>query len=1323
MESDSNKKCGTKAPAPTFPLARFNYLGFFRGYYPFGNIPAEDFLENCTDTLQPSILVLGCGDLRSCFYTFWKNFDSSISTAPKKFDSICFTLNDHSAAILARNTIFLYLCLQLPEGKTEKKKWLCAMWAIWYCLELYPSHLDILDASLTTLLTFSVSIEQWSRKDNPLHQLVQFTSPSCLCEVADIWRMWQNKTVSVSDMHKGRNETLSAEINDAYEHSYNLSKGYTLIYGEEDELLARKVDARVPEVISYLKVGSCYAEHVVDLNNVPRNKKTEVNSTMYERQDGMYSGHYGLMPFESFYHTIEFSPQFMKSKGIPLPYDVIVPSASFESKPFLANSFQQFAIWIQSSSRILRDNEVKVCFNFACQDAITFCQHQSKQNRKDFPHGSCTSRYDIITTSNLMDHVSPSNLVLACIPLLKVDGLLTTTSMCCKKCTNTGEELLNLCFGFDSQLFPVVLGVRCISHEGSDYSNFVKINPSPPDISNIVYKGIPHVRTFAWVKVSNAQRLIFPRLPCVEDGNITEALVNMIGSYAYALLNYGPGNSKVILGHNGIETALGTLERFIHLCGESTSEYIFWEPLCTALKHTAIPFLHCLQTQILLHGIHAHLTISEEDCPVCQQKALDGTLGLFCAEINLESVETGRAIRFFVAFVHQHISVDSTFLLSEVEENGDVHVFDCFDATTFNSTLLLKFFAPLMFLHQEYQVTVVMVERRHLLNKFTTVVSETLKNMSTQWTEYDFPQTQLYSHPESTETNALFGTVTSHVSDGRKSETEISLSKATLKALSTSKLCTDRLSSREVRLRCNSLNFQLTLSYPINYDTVNIKVSKSKGSLTASCQRQCYSLEEERPCFIVSPDHQLSIVTITLSMRMMLSQSSMQLTREEDHLLETAHPAQLASTQLKVKQFLQFFFECAMSSSFFSIGYPENCLVVVNEILFDYQHKTPAIDLAFCFVNDFNQSDIVKKWEKVSHSSKVRCLPLEVADLKFLKTVFTYFSRRTNGTLLSAGSTSKYAVLQKNDLDCAFTRCVLYFLLCDPDVKMYAGGDFLELMMTTFLPKTGGVICAFCNKLIFAPKKCGRCTQVSYCSKKCQVRHWKSHKRECTPAAKHHPSSHSSHSQCTFCKSKLEPSKMADSDCSCAGIQYCSTDCREKHSPEHLKTCIGAQPRCSYCSQSHSCMNKCTRCGQVQYCDKDCQRKHWPEHKKVCINSPATSVPTEKIVTLLTQSTCSFCNKPQSHLRKCTMCAEVQYCNCDCQARDWPEHKKTCTEAAALQSSKNVSCIFLPKCAYCKKSSADLKKCTKCSSVQYCDRACQRNDWPEHKKVCMTAEV
>ena len=1146
--NEIKKECSTMAP--TFPLARFCYFEFDRLYYPFGNIPAEDLLENCVDTVQPSVLVLGCGDLRSCFYTLWKNFDSSISTAPRKFDGVFFTLNDYNAAILARNIVFLHLCLQLPDDRAEKKNWLCAIWAIWYCHKLYPHHLDILDASLKTLLTFSESTECWCRKDNPLHQLVRFTSSICLSEVADVWTMWLNKgvsIVSVRNMHESRNRLVSQSINDISEYCTNFSKIYTCVHGDEDDVLARKGAARAPEVRSYLEVGSCYAEHVVDLD-LPKESKSKVNLTMYERQDGVYTCHYGLMPFQGYYNTIEFSPHFMKSNGVAIPYDVIVPSASFKSKPFLANSFQQFSMWIESSSRVLKDKEITISFTFDSQDAITFCQQQMQQNQKQFSHSLTEKeldkrtlyKYDIITTSNLMDHVSPSNLILACVPLLEDSGLLTTTSMCCKKCTNTGEELLNLCFGFNSQLFPVILGVRCISHEGSNCSNSVMINPSPPDMSHML-QGLPHVRTFAWVKVSNAQKLISSQLPCVEDGNITEALVNMVGSCTYALLNYGPGMSKSILSCNGIETAMGILDQFICLSGKVTAGYSYWEPLCTALKRVATPFLHCLQTQLLLHDIHAHLTVSEENCPVCQKEPLASTLGFFGAQINKKDISGGTP--FFVAFLHQHSSKDSTFLQNEALEGRDVHVFDCFDVISSTDILQLKFFAPLMFVQKAYRVTITMVRRTIQLNHLTTVVSAELKDIQTPWTQYAFCPIEKPSQPDS----ILFGTVTSHVCDGYKSETEMCLSKATLEVLSTVKLNTDRISSREIKLYCNSLSFQLSFSYPIDYDSLYIKLSKSKGFLTVSCRRQRYSLEEERPCFIVSPDHHLSIVPASLNMRVMLSQSCMQMTREESHLLETSHPTQL-SPALIVKRFLHAFFECSMNNSFFTIPFPKkniHCLIVVNEILFDYQHKTPAIDLAFCFVDDYDRLDIINKWESVSRSSKVRSLPLIQAGLECLKKVLAYFSQRTNGTLLSVGSTSKYAILQKFQLDHAFTRCVLYLLLCDPDVKLYPSGDVLGLTTPNFLPITGGVCCACCNKLTFTAKKCESCVQVNYCSKRCQSKHWKSHKSRCIQVAKR---------QCTFCKKWLVSSRK-NTNCTCVGIQYCSMDCESKHWPEHLKTC------------------------------------------------------------------------------------------------------------------------------------------------------------------------
>ncbi len=148
------------------------------------------------------MLVLGCGDIRSCFYTLWKNFNDS--SAPSRFEGVRFVLNDISAAVLARNILFLHLCLQMPKDEEGIKKWLCATWAIWYCHELYPQHEEVLNDSLRLLCKHSSS---WDNDSNPLYPMIQFSSSSTLNEVASVWKMWLFKETnirSVQEMHSSR---------------------------------------------------------------------------------------------------------------------------------------------------------------------------------------------------------------------------------------------------------------------------------------------------------------------------------------------------------------------------------------------------------------------------------------------------------------------------------------------------------------------------------------------------------------------------------------------------------------------------------------------------------------------------------------------------------------------------------------------------------------------------------------------------------------------------------------------------------------------------------------------------------------------------------------------------------------------------------------------------------------------------------------------------------------------------------------------------------------------------------------------------------------
>lgn len=71
--------------------------------------------------------------------------------------------------------------------------------------------------------------------------------------------------------------------------------------------------------------------------------------------------------------------------------------------------------------------------------------------------------------------------------------------------------------------------------------------------------------------------------------------------------------------------------------------------------------------------------------------------------------------------------------------------------------------------------------------------------------------------------------------------------------------------------------------------------------------------------------------------------------------------------------------------------------------------------------------------------------------------------------------------------------------------------------------------------------------------------------------------------------------------------------------------------------------------------------------------------------------------------------------------------ESTATETESQNQNQNPSSANTPVtiCASCKTPESDpskpLKPCTKCQSVSYCSRDCQKNDWKVHKKTCAKA--
>ena len=1250
-----------RQPRRVFPLSRSIHFEHFRCYYPFGNTPAEDFLQSISvsECRRPTILSLGCGDIRSCIYTIWKNFGFKGENS-NGFSGVNFVLNDCSASILARNIMFLYLCMCMPDDEVSRKEWIASMWSLWYNHELQPQHVTMLSDALAQLVQWSHTWQEWS--ECPLGGVVQFSSPATFASVKMIWSRWNSPmTQSVDEMKMARNAF----------HTYNLTTCYGCETREEGMKAITKrefkmsllksihiferIDTMEKEYLHYLMEGTVWAESVLGIPS--STLKTVVNPTLIERQDGMYSLGYALTPYVGFMQNVQYlCTEICRTLVKESTFLQFLPVADhhFRDVPLLANSVQQFAMWLVGTAHMIRKTSQtvsgdKVSFVFNLDDAMNLCHFVHHQPEVFSESLVRIAKFDAIYTSNLFDHLSPPALVLSALPLLKPDGTLFTCTF--EHITQTSREYLETMFGFSPELFPALLGIHCLGEDG-EYSSPVNNEPRP----NYVFT---YYKTFLWRNIKS-QSLIIDTIEVSPQATMSLLRLYDI-SCLHALMHVGCVESFLIILHQFLK----------QLQSSCASSHHFLKFLSTAIRMEAQfkPHHLQLQTQSLLHGVHMHITLTEDTCPLCRGQPLESYLQQFTVSFDI----TAKA----------QVYDAPSFSINLVSFTGDVALVTSVACRSSGPTLALDFFLPKQCLSQYSMFSVNMLRNRQQ----EVVIAGSMYDLVSSETEYIFLKPNI--QPCATEKHRYvcpLGSIVKHIGDESHFETLVSMNDACLMEMKMSKMSIKLTEPNQLKLCCGALSTTVVYPYAVNESKTHIKVLNNILSITV--EREGSVFYNEKPSFYVDPSNKLALTRFQCHADVMDMYCNLQMPQSSpDHPL------------LNVRNYFTELFKNALcGEKYFTLFVPSKCvvstpdiyaLVYVHDVRFSTTFSSPVLDVSYCFL-DTKPLHLTPDFIAMhNHLNPCRTIMVDDMDYKLLKKIFNYFSTVTCCAFSADRHTVKLPI-EKHTLWKYFDHAILFPLYpnpANPKFQMFqnlvqwsmpfpGSMSASQELLTELALKTMNK-CSFCGQVSAALKKCARCHKVAYCGRECQLKHWPTHKSACNVSDTNLESSTPTQkgaSGLPQTHSKTQSSNLNISSSSPV-VQHTPL----KQAPLHSETT--ARTLCTRCKKPANI--ECL-CKSVSYCSKECRTLDWPDHEKKC-NQPAddsSSVESHRTpltipstldreqtgdsgsrstATAIEVRVCMRCKKPATINCSCEL---VWYCSNACQTLEWPEHSKRCTPSA-----------------------------------------------------------
>ncbi|KAH9885997.1 hypothetical protein C8Q73DRAFT_658897 [Cubamyces lactineus] len=397
-------------------------------FYAVGNTPAVCLTRDLPPEETANVLLLGCGDPRHVLQTIF----SEPSNSSRVLD---FTCCDLEPGVLARNVLLFSLVAdEAPQD---------AIWNIFYHLYLDAETLSLLRAQCRKLIDASTSASQWC--STPYGPYLRMATDYTLAELRRHWALYE----AMQDLPPQR---LTA-IRKAFGEAFSLYRDYkgTLLTSARaaGPLLAHSAAVATDQAKNYLKTGTTFIS--------PKQIATAkfLNPTCaYSLAGEGCAVHYATDPLASFHSAALFG----NAKGQVRPADA-VRSAQAE-----------FSAWCSAFRRSLTSSSPIPRIRFCLAEATAFCRalrafqdsgslsigvpvaqfktQLLRLSSREYLQEHAPVVFNVIETSNLIDHIALLNILIAVIPILSPSpsSVLYTESLLFRDKDAT-KEFANLLHG------------------------------------------------------------------------------------------------------------------------------------------------------------------------------------------------------------------------------------------------------------------------------------------------------------------------------------------------------------------------------------------------------------------------------------------------------------------------------------------------------------------------------------------------------------------------------------------------------------------------------------------------------------------------------------------------------------------------------------------------------------------------------------------------------------------------------------------------------------------------------------------------------------